>query len=130
MAALGAGRVWEIRPLCEDGDDARGYLVGVVLVDDTDVLAVWEPEEAEVFGFLQVAVQVVKNLTSAEGRREDCVGHRMTVGSTGRQGLEWASVSPHQKEMLKIFLTLPNGVERLIILLGIKTVYFHTDFPE
>ena len=44
------------------GEDAHGYLVGVVLVDYTDVLAVWEPEKAEVFGFLQVTVQVVKNL--------------------------------------------------------------------
>lgn len=39
-----------------------GYLVGVVLVDDADVLRVWEPEEAKVLGFLQVTVQVVQDL--------------------------------------------------------------------
>lgn len=46
----------------------------MVLVDDADVLAVREPEEAEVFRFLQVAVQVVENLTSAEGKGKDGVG--------------------------------------------------------
>lgn len=39
----------------------------MVLVDDADILGVWEPEEAEVLGFLQMAVQVVKNLTSVGG---------------------------------------------------------------
>lgn len=58
----------------------------MVLVDDADVLSVWEPEEAEVLGFLQMAVQVVKNLSSAEGRRKDGIGHRTMVGSPGSQG--------------------------------------------
>lgn len=122
--------MWGLRALCEDGDDARGYLVGVVLVDDTDILAVREPEEAEVFGFLQVAVQVVKHLTSAEGRRKDGVGHRMMGGSTGSLGLECASVSPHQKEILKMVHILLNGMECLIILLDFKMVHIHVDFLE
>lgn len=69
-AALGAGRVWGLQAAYEEGDDARGYLVGVVLVDDADILTMREPEEAKVFGFLQMAVQVVKNLTSTEGKRK------------------------------------------------------------
>lgn len=49
----------------------------MVLVDDADILAVWEPEEAEVFRFLQMAVQVVKNLASAEGKKENRVCYRV-----------------------------------------------------
>lgn len=75
----------------------------MVLVDDADILAVWEPEEAEVFRFLQMAVQVVKNLASAEGKKEK---------SCLLQGD--ASVPPHQKQILKIVLTLPNGKECIL----------------
>lgn len=49
-----------LRPHCS-------YLVGVVLVDDADILRVRKPEEAEVLRPLQVAVQVVKDLVQ-EGR--------------------------------------------------------------
>lgn len=42
------------------------YLVGVILVDDADVLTVRKPEEAEVLRLLQVAVQVVKDLAEEE----------------------------------------------------------------
>lgn len=73
--------------MCEDGKEwCCCYLVGVVLVDDADVLTVWEPEEAEILGFLEVAVQVVQDLTSAEGEREDCVGNRMMVGKYCKSG--------------------------------------------
>lgn len=69
--------------MCEDGNKVAVatccYLIGVVLVDDADVLTVREPEEAEVFGFLQVAIQVVKNLTSAEREKENWVGCRIMV---------------------------------------------------
>lgn len=81
-----------------------GYLVGVVLVDDADVLAVREPEEAEVFGFFQVAVQVVKNLSEAGRRSRDCTGHRMTVGMLGAR-------AHHQKKIPELVLTLPNSTE-------------------
>lgn len=98
--------------MCEGGKEwCCCYLVGVVLVDDADVLAVWEPEEAEILGFLQVAVQVVQDLTSAEGKREDCVGYRMMVGKYWESGPGGASVSPHQKEILKIALTLSDDME-------------------
>ena len=81
-----------------NGEDAHSYLVGVVLVDYTDILTVWEPEKAEVFGFLQVTVQVVKNL-----RKEQrlCWSHLM-VGM-----LEVGP--PHQKKISQIVLTLPNN---------------------
>lgn len=114
-STLGAGRVWGRWALREDRDATHGYLVGVVLVDDADVLAVREPEEAEVLGFLQMAVQVVKNLTSAEERRKDCVGHSGMVGSPRSQVPECALVSPQQRETLKIALTLPNGMGCLTI---------------
>lgn len=107
--------MWGRWALREDRDATHGYLVGVVLVDDADVLAVREPEEAEVLGFLQMAVQVVKNLTSAEERRKDCVGHSGMVGSPRSQVPECALVSPQQRETLKIALTLPNGMGCLTI---------------
>lgn len=81
-----------------------GYLVGVVLVDDADVLAVREPEEAEVFGFFQVAVQVVKNLSEAGGRSRDYIGHRTTVGMLGAR-------AHHQKKIPELVLTLLNSTE-------------------
>ena len=81
-----------------------GYLVGVVLVDGADILAVWEPEEAEVFGFFQVAVQVVKNLSKAGGRSRDCIGHRMMVGLLEVR-------AHHQKKIPEIVLTLSNSTE-------------------
>lgn len=74
----------------------------MVLVDDADVLAVREPEEAKVFGFLEVAVQVVKNLTPAEGEREDHVGYRMTVGEVPGSGPGGASDSSHQGKYLQL----------------------------
>ena len=81
-----------------NGEDAHGYLVVVVLVDYTDILTVWEPEKAEVFRFLQVSIQVVKNL-----RKEQrlCWSHLM-VGM-----LEVGA--PHQKKISKIVLTLPKS---------------------
>ena len=80
-----------------NGEDAHGYLVGVVLVDYTDVLTVWEPEKAEVFRFLQVTVQVVKNL-----RKEQIVLVTFDGGDAGSWG-------PHQKKISKIVLTLPKS---------------------
>lgn len=103
------------------------YLVGVVLVDDADVLAVREPEEAEVFGFLQVAVQVVENLTSAEGKRKDCAGHRRMVGKSGPGG---ASISPHREKILKIALTSSNDTEYGSYMLAITVVLLGVDFSK
>lgn len=39
----------------------------MILVDDADMVTVWEPEEAEVLGFMQVLIQVVQDLV---GRRD------------------------------------------------------------
>lgn len=41
-------------------------LVGGILVDDTDVLAVREPQEAEVLGSLQVVFKVIEDLQQPE----------------------------------------------------------------
>lgn len=40
----------------------------MILVDDADMVTVWEPEEAKVLGFMQVLIQVVQDLV---GRREE-----------------------------------------------------------
>lgn len=83
----------------------------MVLVDDADILTVREPEEAKVFGFLEVAVQVVKNLTPTEGEREDCVGYRMMVGEVpGVRAWGCIRFSPPRK-ILTIVLTMPNDME-------------------
>lgn len=42
-------------------------LVGGVLVDDADILAVREPQESEIFGSLQVVLQVIQHLQQTRG---------------------------------------------------------------
>lgn len=60
---------WEGAQLCTQPflHGARGTcLVGGVLVDDADVLAVREPQESEILGSFQVVPKVIKDLQQQE----------------------------------------------------------------
>lgn len=103
------------------------YLVGVVLVDDADVLAVREPEEAEVFGFLQVAVQVVQNLSSVGGRSRGGVGPRTPVGMLEVRAPVCLRFSPSKEKTSNC----PNVDEwqGMCFMLDLKMVHLWVDFP-